>query len=154
MRAQNCTELQASNRLCKSSPNLLCDNGEKEARKRKSGACRRPEPSAAESAAQSPPGRAAHTPNGACALSAFTPLAFSEVARRDVFRRKNTPLTHPPQQPERSLGTDQRSPRSASGETSGGYYPADCSHKFRRVGHGPPYRMAGLALGSGAFACL
>ena len=28
-------------------------------------------------------------------------MAFHEVARRDVFRRKNTPPTHPPQQPVR-----------------------------------------------------
>ena len=48
---------------------------QKEAKKRKRGACRRPEPSAAES--QSPPWRAAHPPNGVCALSALSPQMAS-----------------------------------------------------------------------------
>ena len=91
--AQSCRQ---GNRLCKSSPNLLCDYGEKRARKQKSGACRRPEPSAAESAAQSPPGRASHTPNGVCAFSALSPQKgfLGQLQGKDVLR-KNT-KTHQP----------------------------------------------------------
>ena len=47
--SKNTQSCRQGNRLCKSSPYLLRDYGEKEARKRKSGACRRSEPSAAES---------------------------------------------------------------------------------------------------------
>ena len=84
----------------------------KREKKPENGAMWRSEPSAAKSHCTKP-ARAcgAHSGNGECALSAlsaFSPLAFHEVARRDVFRRKknvfrrkNTPPTHPPQQPVR-----------------------------------------------------
>ena len=72
----------------------------KREKKPENGATWRSEPSAAKSHCTKP-ARAcgAHSGNGECALSAFSPLAFHEVARIEVFRRKNTPPTHPPQQP-------------------------------------------------------
>ena len=95
--AQSCRQ---GNRLYKSSPYLLCDFGEKE-KKPESGACRRSEPSAAKSTAQSPPGHAAHTPKGACALSTVTPLdGFPGGCKKRCVQEKTQEPTNPPLQPE------------------------------------------------------
>ena len=58
----------------------------KREKKPENGATWRSEPSEAKSHCTKP-ARAcgAHSGNGECALSAFSPLAFHEVARRDVF---------------------------------------------------------------------
>ena len=71
---QSCRQ---SNRLCKSSPYFLCDYGEKEAKKQNAvpaGGLSQVQPRAT---AQSPPGRAAHSPYGARALSALSPQIVS-----------------------------------------------------------------------------
>ena len=75
--SKNTQSCKRGNRLCKSSPYFLCDYGEKEAKTQNAvpaGGLSQVQPRAT---AQSPPGRAAHSPYGVRALSALSPQIVS-----------------------------------------------------------------------------
>ena len=93
--SKNTQSCRQGNRLCKSSPYFLCDYGEKEAKKQNAvpaGGLSQVQP---RTTARSPPGRAAHPPYGARALSTLSPHMASSGRCKKMCARKNIQAHQP-----------------------------------------------------------